>query len=357
MRIAIALSGGVDSAVAALILRGDGHDVVGVTMTLAGGECSVAANDDAAGAAGRAARHLGIAHHLIELSEPFRRFVIEPFLREYAAGRTPNPCVGCNESLKFGLLMDAARSLGAERLATGHHARVARRPAAEGGGGRPCLLRGRDRAKDQSYFLHRLSSEQLDGAVMPVGELTKAEVRRIATREGLAPLTGRESADICFARGGLPDFMRREAPELLEPGPVVDLGGREVGRHEGIALYTVGQRSGLGIALGEPVYVVRIDAERRALVVGPERSLLSGSLEARRLVWTAGRPPGESFRAEAQIRLASRPAACTVRVEGDRANVTFEDAQRAIAPGQSVVFYQGDEVLGGGVIERVAGGV
>ncbi len=352
MRIAVALSGGIDSFVAAHVLKRQGHEIVGLTMMLdvlrASGRTdrtpASGTSEQPLAAASRAAVLLGIEHHIVDASETFRPRVLEPFLSEYAAGRTPNPCVICNETVKFGLLMEEADSLGAEMLATGHHARITPDPCR--------LLRAKDGAKDQSYFLYRLNAGQLSRSLMPVGEMMKDEVRSIADELGFAVFAGRESADICFASGGLPDFIRAEAPELLASGPVEDLDGNVVGTHEGVALYTIGQRSGLGVALGTPVYVVRIDAARNAVVVGPERELMAGSLSAGDLAWPAGEPPSREFGAWAKVRYAARPAECTVTVDGDEARVAFRDEQRAIAPGQSVVFYDGDIVLGGGIIVR-----
>jgi len=368
MRTAVALSGGIDSFVAAHILKRQGHEIVGLTMTLDGLRVSDrGVREPAHGTSGKplaAASHaaalLGIEHHIIDATERFRPRVLAPFLREYAAGRTPNPCVVCNEFVKFGLLVEEADALGAETLATGHHARVVPGPGDEtsGGvveGGPRRLLRGVDGAKDQSYFLYRLNGGQLDRVAMPVGEMVKDEVRAMAAELGFAEFAGAESADICFAAGGLPDFIRSEAPELLASGPVEDMDGNVVGAHEGVALYTIGQRSGLGVALGTPVYVLKIDAARNAVIVGPERELMARSLEARGLAWPAGEPPAQEFTAVAMVRYAAKPADCSVTIHGDAARVVFREKQRAIAPGQSVVFYHGDVVLGGGVIERAGG--
>ncbi len=364
MRTAVALSGGIDSFVAAHVLKRQGCEVVGLTMTLNALRApdrnrrapGLAPSENLPAAASRAAALLGIEHRIIDVSESFRPRVLEPFLREYAAGRTPNPCVVCNETVKFGLLMEEARSLGAEVLATGHHARITsgpgeRRTNGVVAGGTRRLLRGTDTAKDQSYFLYRLSDMQLARSAMPVGEMLKDDVRVIAHECGFAEFAGRESADICFAAGGLADLIRAEAPELLNPGPIEDMDGNAVGTHEGVALYTIGQRSGLGVALGTPVYVLRIETARNAIIVGPEPELMAGSLDARDLAWPSGEPPAREFEARAKVRYAARPAECVVTVEGDTARVIFREEQRAIAPGQSVVFYDGDVVLGGGVIE------
>jgi tRNA-specific 2-thiouridylase len=233
-------------------------------------------------------------------------------------------------------------------LATGHHAVVQEDPAS----GRSSLTRGRDSDKDQSYFLYGLTQRELRQALMPVGEMTKDEVRAAASRAGLHVAARRESQDVCFLPGGeLEEFLRERAPGALEPGPIVDLLGTVLGRHRGVALYTVGQRSGLGLSRPEPAYVVRIVAEERTIVVGGEADLYAERLTARDLNWIAGPPPGESFRASAKIRYAAPPAACSVDLAGDEATVSFDEPQRAIAPGQAVVFYDGDTALGGGTIE------
>jgi len=349
MRIAVALSGGVDSAVAAYTLKQQGHDVVGLTMLLSLSSAGSDHLETTTAAASRVAAVLDIEHTVLDATERFRELVIAPFLREYASGRTPNPCIVCNEAVKFGLLMDEADGLGAGLMATGHHARVVT------GDDGARLLRGRDGAKDQSYFLYRLSQKQLARSLMPIGEMTKDEVRAIATDLGVTAFSGRESADMCFAGAGLPAFIRSEAPELLRPGPIEDLDGRTLGEHDGVALYTVGQRSGLGVAVGIPVYVIRIDVARRAVIVGDGSQLMSGALEAHDLAWPSGGPPAHEFEAVARVRYAARPARCRVTVEHHSARVRFTEEQRAIAPGQSVVFYDGDHVLGGGIIEHAAG--
>jgi tRNA-specific 2-thiouridylase len=355
MRIAVAMSGGVDSSVAAHVLKARGHDVLGLTMKVwrcgDGDEvdprvcCGPAAVRDAE----RVARDLGIRHYTIGLAGAFENLVVEHFVSEYARGRTPNPCVRCNRLVKFDALLREALALGASHLATGHHAVVRRDPRS----GLFSLRRGADRGKDQTYFLYGLGQSQLSRALTPVGELTKGEVRSIAEEAGLHVADRPESQDVCFIPGGdIEAFLRARRADALVPGPIVDLGGAVLGEHRGVALYTVGQRSGLGLARPRPTYVVRIIAEENTVVAGDERDLYSSRLTARDLTWIADRAPGGSFRAEAKIRYASPPAACTVSLAGDEATVIFDEPERAIAPGQAVVFYDGDVVLGGGTIER-----
>jgi tRNA-specific 2-thiouridylase len=354
MKIAVAMSGGVDSSVAAHILKARGHDVFGLTMKVwpcgSGDDvdprvcCGPAAVRDAE----RVARTIGIPHYTVGLASRFEDVVVEHFVSEYARGRTPNPCARCNRLVKFDTLLAKARSLGASRLATGHHAVVRVDPAS----GLRSLARGTDRDKDQTYFLYGLTQLELAHVIMPVGEITKGEVREAAGRAGLHVADRPESQDACFVpRGDLESFLRERSPGALEPGPIVDLEGSVLGEHGGIALYTVGQRSGLGLSRPEPTYVVRIVARENTIVVGGEADLYSSRLAASGLTWVAGSPPGESFRAEAKIRYAAPPAACRVDLAGGEASVTFDEPLRAIAPGQAVVFYDGDTVLGGGTIE------
>jgi len=287
----------------------------------------------------------GCSDSPVPLAGDFEESVVDYFTGEYAAGRTPNPCVVCNPLIKFGRLLDEARRLGADALATGHYARVS-----ETRDGRS-LLRGVDTSKDQSYFLYRLTQSQLARAVMPVGDLTKVEVRERARAAGLHVSDRRGSADACFVPGGdLEAFLRKRVPRAATPGPILDGDGRVVGEHRGVGLYTIGQRTGLGLSRPRPTYVVAIDVGRGAILVGDEDDLLRDHLAAARLSWVAGRPPAPSFGARAKIRSTGEPAVCRVEVVGDVAAVHFDRPQRAVAPGQSVVFYDGEYVLGGGVI-------
>ena len=356
MRIAVAMSGGVDSSVAALMLAREGHDVVGVTMDIGSADAadgdgsregSARACCGASGArdAWRVAAELGIPHHVLPMRRVFERAVVEHFASEYAQGRTPNPCIRCNQLVKFGELLARVEAMGADRLATGHHAVVRDTPRGR------VLARAADDAKDQTYFLFRMTSRELNRVVMPVGGLSKARVRELARGEGLHVAERPESQDVCFIPDGdVERFLGERAPGAAKPGPILDGNGRTVGEHRGIGLYTVGQRSGLGLSRSRPAYVIRIDASKNAIVVGDEEDLYSASLVGRELHWIAGSPPGDEFRALGKIRYAAAPAPCTVLCSGDEARVAFDEPQRAMAPGQAVVLYDGDIVLGGGTI-------
>jgi len=357
-RIVVGMSGGVDSSVAAALLVEQGYDVVGVTMRVwpwaepsdatkrFGSCCGTEAVDDAR----HVARRLGISYYLLNMEAEFERAVVARFADEYRRGRTPVPCVACNSELKFGSLLARARAWDAVAVATGHYARVARNPAS----GRHVLLRARDAKKDQTDFLWPLTQAQLAAARFPVGELTKAEVRAHARQLGLVTADKPESQEICF----VPDddyrgFLRRRDAAIFRPGPIVDREGKVLGRHEGVAAYTIGQRRGLGLAAGHALYVVDVDGERDTLVVGAAAELERDRLVARAVNFIACDPPVAPLRVEAKIRHQHRPAPAAVRALGDgAAEVVFDEPQRAITPGQSVVFYQGECVVGGGVIER-----
>jgi tRNA-specific 2-thiouridylase len=301
--------------------------------------------------ANRVAVHLGIPHYVVDLRREFEAAVIADFSREYGRGRTPNPCIRCNERIKFRVLLERALRLSAVRLATGHHARVKR----DAESGRMLLKKGKDRAKDQSYFLYRLSQAQLGRVLMPVGDFTKAEVREMARGRGLPVAERAESQETCFAPlGDYPGFLAGRAPDAFRPGPIEDTVGRVLGRHKGIGYYTIGQRRGLGIAASRPLYVVAIDARRNTVVVGPERELYRKRLVASSIRWIAVRRIEKPLTVSAKIRYRHEAARAIVTpLPGGRVRVDYERPQRAITPGQSVVFYRRDIVLGGGIIDNL----
>jgi len=359
-RIVVGLSGGVDSSVAAALLVEQGFDVVGVTLRVwpwqesrdaakrFGSCCSPATVDDAR----QVARRLGIPYYLLNSAEEFERTVIEDFAREYAAGRTPVPCTVCNRDVKFGSLLARARAWDATAVATGHYARITHDAAT----GRFLLWRGADAQKDQSDFLWPLTQSQLAAARFPVGELTKTEVRARARSLGLVTAEKPESQEICF----IPDndyrgFLRRRIPEAFASGPIVDGDGHVVGEHAGLAAYTVGQRRGLGLSTGRTMYVTKLDPARNAVVVGSSREVEINVLVARQVNWISIDELIEPRRVRAQIRHRHEPAAATISPRGRGVEVVFDSPQWAPAPGQSVVFYEGDLVVGGGVIASSEG--
>jgi tRNA-specific 2-thiouridylase len=352
-RVAAALSGGVDSAVAALLLIEQGHDVFGVTMRLwherdaAGSAAAVPAYDPTAGAR-QVAEALGIRLHVVDVTAPFKDRVVDRFIAEYSAGRTPSPCLYCNREIKFGHLLERATALGADNLATGHYARIRWNDTY----GRWQLLKGVDRRKDQSYFLYVLGQDELSRALFPLGEWTKARVRALARERGLPAAHAEESQDLCFILDSdYRRFLRRYAPQAFAPGPIRDSTGQRIGQHRGLAEYTVGQRSGIGIAAPEPLYVLRLDVQENALIVGGKAELGRDHLVAEEVRWVAGHPPPEPVAAEVKIRYRARPVAATVTpLPGRRAEVRFAQALRDITPGQGAVFCQSEVVLGGGLI-------
>jgi tRNA-specific 2-thiouridylase len=354
MRIVAAMSGGVDSSVAASLLAEAGYDVVGLSMQLYdqrespeafGSCCSLDDLHDAR----RVASTIGIPHYIVNFEERFRATVVDNFVREYAAGRTPIPCVHCNSDLKFATLLERASGLGASAVATGHYARVTFDEESR----RYRLLRGVDADKDQSYFLFSLTQEQLAHAIFPVGHLTKPEVRAHAERLGLSVAAKPDSHEICFVPDGdAGGFVARRIGEDDRSGDIVDTSGRVLGRHRGIHRLTVGQRKGLGLAEGKPMYVLRLEPADSRVVVGPREELGSARLSASQVNWIAGAPPSTARRVTARIRHRHKDAPATLTTEGDRhASLLFDEPQLAVTPGQAVVFYDREEVLGGGWID------
>ena len=350
MRIVVAMSGGVDSSVAAALLAEQGHDVVGVSMQLydnSSGFGTCCTSDDLHDAR-RVAARLGIPHYILNFESHFHAHVQRNFIDEYARGRTPIPCAHCNSEVKFSQLAARASGYGASHLATGHYARLAR---GENGGVR--LLRGRDAGKDQSYFLFSLAQAQLEMARFPVGDLPKDEVRAHAHRLGLAVADKPDSQEICFVPDGdYAAFLERAEPALATAGTIVDGTGRTLGTHGGVHRFTVGQRKGLGLSAGVPLYVVGIDAASQAVTVGPRAALDRATLTASQVNWISGDARAGWTAVTAQIRHRHRPAPARVRaLDEARAELEFDQPQTAISPGQAVVFYDGDEVVGGGWID------
>jgi tRNA-specific 2-thiouridylase len=353
------MSGGVDSSVAAALLAEQGHDVIGLSMQLYDAEPGPADAGDGTRTFGscctlddlhdarRVASAIGFPHYILNFERQFQETVISNFVREYAAGRTPLPCAHCNSDLKFSTLLERARGLGADRVATGHYARVAQRAD-----GRWLLQRSTDREKDQSYFLFSLTQDQLASAMFPVGALTKPEVRAQARRLELTVADKPDSQEICFIpEGDYASFVAKKTP-ALEGGAIVAEDGERLGTHGGVHRFTVGQRKGLGISAPTPLYVIRIDAESRDVTVGPKASLDRASLTASDVNWISVDAPSNWLPVSAQIRHRHAAAPGRVRALADRrAELVFDDPQSAITPGQAVVFYENDVVVGGGWID------
>jgi tRNA-uridine 2-sulfurtransferase len=350
-RAVVALSGGVDSSVAAVLLQEQGYEVSGMMMRLWSEPGTESHNrcctPDAMSLARRVAFRLGIPFYAVDAQDFFHDTVVNYFLEGYSSGTTPNPCLACNRHVRWQFLLDRALASGAEYMATGHYVRLQ-----QDGQGRFQLLRGVDRAKDQSYVLHVLGQQQLAHALFPLGEYTKPEIREIARRRQLPVAERSESQDLCFlGRDDYRGFLQRHAPQISNPGPILSRAGNQIGTHQGLAFYTIGQRKGLGISSPEPLYVLDKDLQRNALIVGAQGELGRQELLTARVSWVDGAGPAEPTRLQVQVRYRAReaPALVTPASNGG-VHVRFDDPVRDITPGQAAVFYDGEVCLGGGII-------
>src|SRR5205085_3380362 len=353
-KVIVGMSGGVDSSVTAALLKQEGHDVIGVTLNVwpdlpnmpeiqrEDACCALGAVEDAR----RVADTLDIPYYVLNFREVFEDRVIKDFVQTYASSRTPNPCIRCNQFIKFDALLVKARQLGAQYVATGHYARIEH--------GTPNRLRkAKDQAKDQSYVLYVMSQDRLGAAMMPLGDFAKTQTRQLAADLGLSVANKPESQDICFVPfKRYTEFIERYAPEVLQPGPIVNSAGAILGEHKGIALHTVGQRRGLGVAAGQPLFVTGLDPATNTVTVGGPDELLQSECVLEEVSWIDGDPPAGPLRAMGKARYRSQEVACSVHAENDRLLVQFEQPQRALTPGQALVLYDGEYVLGGGTISR-----
>lgn len=354
-KVLVAMSGGVDSSVAAFLLQDAGYAVTAVTMCLGireDGDQARCCGRDATEDARRVCDRLGIPHHVIDFSKDLQLKVIDKFISEYRRGRTPNPCIDCNQYLKFGKLLELARSMGFDFIATGHYAKIEKR------GKRYMLLKPKDRLKDQTYFLYPVRRDDLASICFPLQDLCKEEVRSIAREAHLPVAEKAESQDICFVTQKNYRLFFEQMGITTEPGAIVDGDGHIIGEHRGIIHYTVGQRSGLGISASKPLYVVSIDPRRNRIMVGAKEDLHAAGLIADHFNILADVLPEA---AEAKVRYRKKPSPCTIIREGtredDRVRITFPVPQEAIAPGQAVVLYREEEIIGGGVIDEVLHGI
>ena len=346
--VAIGMSGGTDSSAAAAMLIDQGYEVIGLTahMWKDGSRCCSIEDVDRAR---KVCSYLGIRHYVVNAQELFTNKIVDPFVKEYATGRTPSPCIHCNSFVKFGFLVDRARQLNCDHLATGHYARV------EKHGDKYHLFCAKDPKKDQSYFLHRLGQEQLGFILFPLADMPKPEVKAYSDKRGLPIIPRGESQDLCFVEEGkLPDFIEQRDPSVIKPGEIHDQEGNVVGMHKGLHRFTVGQRGKLGIALGERMYVKRLDKENNIVEVAPRPDVMKSECTLTDLHWISGEAPSAELHCEVRPRYRSNGATASVTIfASDRATVIFEESQFALTPGQAAVFYKAGEVLGGGWIDVV----
>jgi tRNA-specific 2-thiouridylase len=357
-KIAVAMSGGVDSSTAAFILKEQGHDIIGITMRLwkdnedkrrPGGCCSLRDIYDAK----KVCNNLGIKHYVLNMEKEFKKIVVGNFVKEYLNGKTPNPCIVCNEKIKFDLLLKKAGALGFDYLATGHYAGIERKRT--DGEIRYYLKKGKDKEKEQTYFLYRLVQNELSRLKFPLGGLTKKEVRKIALKNRIPVAEKAESQEICFVQGNYADFIKSyvsESNKKVKPGPIVDKKGKALGTHKGIIYYTIGQRSGLGISSKTPYYVIKIDAVKNEIIIGEKKDVFSNRMIVSDVCWISGIVPKLPLRCKIKVRRQHPAAEAEINAKKGELYIKFEKPQHAITAGQSAVFYDHDYVLGGGIIEK-----